>query len=307
MFSWKVKVSFVSIFLLFVSLLGETLEISVPSTPQALGGAYSALANDVNGIWLNPAGISKSLSIEMMAFGQTLPLLPGLRLFCFGALIPFSVGCLGIDWVGLSGILKEGEKEQENYMEEQTLGITYGLEITKMVAFGSRIKKTIINSILGGGGGLGVDMGLLVTLGKHLSFALVGKNLLTSVKDEVRLPSFRLGLTLKLFNKIIFLADFDTKHDINGKIGVSFRPHTGVEFRVVPNFALRAGYDNGDLCGGLGITWKKFSLNYAYRASSVSGGSHKISLSTELKKYKPVAEVPEFKVPEEVEIIEEEK
>ena len=58
----------------------------------------------------------------------------------------------------------------------------------------------------------------------------------------------------------------------------SFDPHIGAEFIVHPIFSFFAGYDLEYLTAGLGLSYQKFQLNYAFKQNTELNNSHRISL-----------------------------
>ncbi|HAH05534.1 MAG TPA: hypothetical protein DCM05_03255 [Elusimicrobia bacterium] len=268
------------------------LKIGTGARPEAMGGAYTALADDVSALHYNPAGLSSVLKKEA-GITHTEYLL-GSKFDFVGYAHPTKLGTFGLGFVRLD----TGNQEARN-ADRQAIGgfsaadSAYTLGFSRrlsVVSLGANIKY--LESKIGSDSAstFAMDLGAARQLGKFslgLSVLNVGQGMkFISQRDPLPLTfsvggAYRLGGALNLA--------LDVRHEPNDRrtdIGL------GTEYAVLPMFSLRAGYAtagsitsarNGSsplngLGGGFGLKLKGYRADYTFTPFGDLGNVQRISL-----------------------------
>jgi len=267
--------------------------------PAAMGGAFTALANDPNAMWFNPAGLAQLQQRQALAMYARL--FPGLDFdklhnFLVGYVQPVgSLGNLGVGWCGL-----QADAYSENVFsvayarswgDRLFLGLTgkwlhWSAESYTDPETGATDKDFSNSSIA-------LDVGALFEIGKFFNYTtlrigaaaqnLNEPNISKSGVDAGKVPrTLRAGL---LFDTETYLVEADVL-----RYGDQTKFLFGFELKVAGpyEFRLRGGavqltgdYEGGEFDGGFGFTVKGISIDYAFLYSAQIkqvGGSHKFSL-----------------------------
>lgn len=263
------------------------LKMQQSARAAALGSAYTALSNDGGAVFYNPAGLVQLNSREVSA--SYLNYIDGVN--C-GSVIyghPLSSKtALGIFFQFLT--TREDRTLADpagNYLgTEGTFGISnllaaisFSRYLNEMLNVGFNLKYIRESLDTNSASALAFDLAILhQTTNDKLKVGLALKNIGRQIsyhsdgKFEERLPATAaLGFKYQLSEKIIVLLDIIKPFDFG------YNGHFGLEYRLLDNFLLRAGYDTnagdwrsgGDtdflsgLTAGLGFSWKTYSLDYA--------------------------------------------
>jgi hypothetical protein len=269
--------------------------------PQGMGGAFVAVVDDGNAPYWNPAGLAQVKTLHQVMVMQSLSKLRGnLRYLSYTYNTKW--GGIGLSWSNLEGILREGRPghAKKSKLSEDVYSLGYGKCLFGKIALGVNLKRYYLTSAVGGGGGIGLDLGILCFPIKTLTLGLVKRDITASVKDEVTHSSYRIGMLGKLFReKVFFTLDLNTKCDVNEKEGLVFLFHSGLEYWIIPSLAIRMGYAMGYKKKGIfttGFTYihkDRYCLEYAYIGNEIRGTPHVFSFSWRFKKQ------PEVKVKKE--------
>lgn len=281
---------------LITSVYGAFERTEGGARSSAMGSAFTALADDVNTLQFNPAGLAQLRSGEITAgYGK---LYVGLKDKSdivnnfFGAAQPIQKWNLGTIGIGYSELNLTG------FYKEDTLYFSFATQFTRALAMGYSLKRfhrsaqsdiyTVRDPIFQKFGysvsALGFDCGLLYHVGKRFSFGFAAKDLNNpnvglAVEDRIT-PEYRLGASLhqKTFN---YSLDLTKK---SNDISYNF----GTERWFLRHYALRGGLDFGsrdkrNLTLGMGYKFGIFQVDYSF-VLPLSGvketiGSHKFSLT----------------------------
>ena len=199
--------------------------------------------------------------------------------FCLMVPVAFGLG-----WTNVSASLEEGEDNNTSTLSETTWLLSYGVRAdlfgADRLALGVSLKRLVLDSGVGSGAGLGLDFGLNLKVIDHLTFGAVAKNVAADVKDERFDPTFRFGLNSPWWdNRINVAFDLESRENIDEKEGMNFKIHAGVEAWVIPQAAIRLGYDDENFTAGAGARIGTVEVNYSYAANDLVGGSHRFSLA----------------------------
>ncbi len=251
------------------------LEMQQGARPTGMGGAFTAVADDVNALWWNPAGMARSkltevtmshttfvedLKTEYVAATRPLPTLKG----AVGASLTYmSVpGIEGYDSTGRS----IGKLTANNYAASAGYA-TFLVPGQLSVGFvGKYIGQTLTTQK---GTGMAMDFGVQYRrdrVGGGLAVQNVGPSFKIG-NDTNPLPTtIRAGLGYSFNQYLLGAIDISKSRD-GGALA-----HLGGEFRLTPNFQLRGGWQKQENLGsGAGLSFG-FSLMGAVGGAGASAG-----------------------------------
>jgi len=278
------------------TVTGQFLKLSTGARAVAMGGAQVAIADGVNSMAYNPAGI---LSVKNYGFGATYTqLYADIQHSYIGAAkaIP-GVGVVGVSLVMLSTddmavttpAYPEGTGEFFR-ASDYAIGISFARQVTDQFSVGVNakiIKSYLYNSEVGTNS-FAFDIGTLYDvpiLRSHIGVSLTNLGAdLTFVNETYSLPTaLRFGVLVDLIKdemntvvttmQITRLNDADEQYNLGG------------EYVFNGMFSLRGGwkfaYDQEDVTGGFGVKLNSFgvggTLDYAYNNFKFLPGTHTIT------------------------------
>jgi len=263
--------------------------------PAAMGEAFTALADDPNAIWYNPAGLS--LIKESQALGMYARLFPGLDtdklhsgLVAYVQPLVRGLGSVGFGWTWLKA----------DVYSENVLSLCYAFTLKERLSLGAGVKFLRWSADPYPGepqdlskSGLSLDIGVMVNIGKIFNYGalraggtiqnLNQPNLSKAGLDEGKLPStLRVGL---LFDTKDYSVEADVvryRGQVKFLVGMEYKLTTPVDLRLRAG-AIQAGgdFESGEYDAGFGITVKGVIIDYSYlhpiQIKQV-GGSHRFSI-----------------------------
>ena len=292
---------------------GIDLEIAgVGARPMGMGRASVAVADDANVIFSNPwgLGLQKSWGFTSMST----KLLGRVEYKMLGGVYPTDHGTLGIGY--LAAITPAGYLTTDKSSLDSAPSLSYGSSLL-LVSFGRDLNEVVnvssglgklsvganlkavsnnLSGAAGSGSGSSLDVGFIFQPKANVMTGLNFKNLGGTVnwangsKEDLPLIT-NLGGTVK-FEKGLAALDLEFE-------GGSMLVHGGIEYRPFKLIALRAGLDQSNLTGGVGIKVDGFSFDYAYRQDGdlSENSNHYISISfqpdVKVKKVANISEKPE--------------
>ncbi len=318
--SKKGKIIFIGCFILYVIIqpifcagekegtaAGIILKKEIGARQMGMGGAQTAIVDDVNALCYNPAGLASITHAEMSTM-----YLDGLADVIYGFMgyvqplktIPDSklknkeekgrYGTLGIGVLALQGgeieiNYLDGTSEKKIVQADYLLTVGYGREIKKIL-LGINF-KTIYTTLVEkySAYAFALDVGGIYRFPydklKGLSLGVVLQNLGTEIKYEEN--GDPLPLTIKI--GAAYKKRFNRMHYIQGAVDVlkstdnQVRKNIGLEYvfndRLAGRIGTRLGYDLGGMTYGLGIYMNKVKLDYAWIYGKDWDNRHLISLS----------------------------
>lgn len=251
--------------------------------PLGMGGAFVGLADDVNALYYNPAGLAflKTREETFMHAGKL-----GVLSRDYIALAASSAGF----YVFRDQAVLESE-EGEASMSESIYSISYGRRLAPfapMVSLGLSGKLLVIRSLLGSDVGLGIDVGALVRPIEMVSVGVLVRNIgggkLGRIGGEaIELdPNVAVGVAAKDLGKILTVAaDLVLMRNPADIASWTVGINAGAEAKLINLLALRAGYNNGRITAGLGLFQERWGIDYAVglEKGGLDGFSHHISLA----------------------------
>ncbi|MCE5299288.1 MAG: PorV/PorQ family protein [Spirochaetia bacterium] len=278
----------------------DFMKISMGARPAAMGSAFTAVADDANAPYWNPAGIT---ALDRWAIS-----LMGLMWYqsqsygYLSAVMPIDSSLNA----GLSVNYFNAPSFDSTDGYEAALPASYNLAVTATIAknFGNFYTRdfTIGNISLGANlkiislnyGGINygttayTDLGLMANITDDLKFGITLKDMGPALNADPSPFSIKMGLSynLKLSSDIgvIFAADAAKPVNVTNTDYNTWLINPGAEFRLFNYFYMRGGYMFGEECfsytAGAGFAWPGIgSIDYAYIPHQELGATHRISLS----------------------------
>ncbi len=298
---------------------GEFLAIGVGGRALGLGGAYSALSNDVTAAYWNPAALSL-LSYPQLSLMHD-ERFAGLENYDYGGFalpinatstLAVSVIRLGEDniantqnaWVDLNhdGIPESDEIDLSKISffnaADWAFYVSYAKRVSDDFSYGANIKFIRRDMDNMSATGIGFDAAFLYRALDNLHVAVNVQDITTTLiawnsgTNELISPTVKLGTayTLKAFDGEFAPAlDVDLRFEnrqlaANAHLGrVSFDFHEGLEYDYRHLIAVRVGHgDIGPINLGAGIHLPKFDIDYSFQkfdAIDQLGNTHRISIT----------------------------
>ncbi|MEK7396980.1 MAG: PorV/PorQ family protein [Candidatus Poribacteria bacterium] len=271
------------------------LKIEPATRPVAMGGAFAGLANDVNAIFWNPAGLTQVEKKELTTMYNRW--LANIRYASAayaqnvgkGAAVGVSVQGLWTEYEKRTGDTEEPESTTSVYSYAAGLSGSYAL-VPNALSLGGTVK--FLNQDFDGDSSNGVcaDIGGLVHVA-GLRVGISAQNLKLQMSNETNLPTgMRIGGSYQLDKDSVVAVEY-SKY---GSADPSY--HLGIEKWFKGIIALRLGYNisSGDnprkgLSAGIGLRAygtkpldnMDFQLDYAYVPApdwGSLGDTHRISM-----------------------------
>lgn len=255
-----------SIYVVSFSYAGFKFE-GVGGRPLGMGGAFVGLADDINTLYYNPAGLSKiQQRVETYMYSQKLEVLK----YHYVGIAQKNIGFSFVSHNTGKELGGKNIQRQELGMSESILGISYGgniIETMPELSLGASLKILSLNSPTKSGSGVGFDIGALYNLAmyENISFGATIRNINANVLNEEIDKVLCVGMAYKLDSpQITFLADIITKKDYDKIDDTKYGYQLGVEYTPIPLLAIRLGLANGNIAWGIGLTQDKWQLDYAF-------------------------------------------
>jgi hypothetical protein len=279
--------------------------LSYAGSPRTLGmgKAFTALANDVEAGYFNPAGLVQmdaqdvklahsmlygDVKMEYIAYG-----LPTRQYGNFGLTL-LSLWTTGVE-----------SRDPENLVWPSTYGyienallFSYGFSPVPGLAVGANLKFASKDINYRVGVGAGADLGVLIMAPRPLQFGIFLQNLVPpqmtlATRTEQFPTTIRLGAAARFYKDRVAVA-FDLVKAGLDTVTI-LQPHGGFEFEIIPSIlTARAGIDRNEISvgGGLKQLWGNFGLgvDYAFlmhhQSSFMLEPTHKLGLNLEFAGYR---------------------
>ncbi len=288
---------------------GEFMALGVGGRPSGMGGAFTALANDVTAGYYNPAGLAflNYPQISLMhseQFGSLINYDYAAVAIPFGKDLTFSVSGirLGIDGIpdtrnalvdaNGDGVLDINTDRLDynliTYFSNQDYAFyfSFAKRQSDNFSYGGNVK--IIRRDIGDAGatGIGLDVAALYFPFENFAIGANIQDVTTTLvawstgRNELITPTLKLGAAYGidfLGGKLSPALDFDIRFENRQfasqfNIGpVSFDAHSGLEFNYKNIFAIRGGYsDVKQFTIGAGVKLPKLNIDYSFARFNAS-------------------------------------
>ncbi len=267
------------------------LRMTVGSRAQAMGDAYTGLAESANGIYYNPGGMGFGLNREIMLYhSEWFEDISVENLTFFFPFTPQLSFATGISYLHTPDLVRyEIDPLTGGPLENGTFGVYdfviltgIGYRINDMVSVGTNLKffQEGLEDVTASG--VAFDLGVLAKVpNTGFSFGASIQNLGPSAKyieaSESLPMTYRLGAAYKMPTTIrgTFALDFVKTR------GQDFQIHPGLEFGISNSFYLRGGYQVEERAGngmtaGFGLELvDRHRVNYVYVPYGDLGDTHR--------------------------------
>ncbi len=289
----------------------EFLKTDFSPRTAALGNAFTAVKGDINGVFINPAGLA-SVENRQYCFNYTNYLLD-ISGGSAGYVHPTKdYGVLGVSLIYMDyGEFDETDefavKTGDNFgANELALALSISNYLDRQFSYGVNLKYVYSKIEDYDASAVALDFSIMyqATFQEDLYFAVsllnVGQNFEYYAGRKESLPtSLRIGFTKKLAHLPLVLGgslnDINTEADtITDRLK---RFSIGGEFQLSQMLDLRLGYNNDlrsslettsetgfdGISGGLGITWQQFRFDYSYSSYGLLGSTHRVGITGAIK------------------------
>jgi hypothetical protein len=252
------------LFILFLLVFAKEVfpafeDFKTGTRPVALGGAFTALSDDHNAPFWNPAGLTLLDGAEIYSTYKRL----------FGIVNNFTfTSCVPSKWGSFAFSIRESSVKGDytdatgnvlmsntTLEAERAILLSHGFHLLKEVSFGYNLVAYHLQNVrFGDDYAFGVDIGMQM----EVYTPTIGETFKHPLPEEISL-----GLTYIPFENIATLLDFEKQlgYDINVKMGVEVSLIKGL-------LVLRGGVETEpvDFSLGFGTRYKNLQINYAFKS-----------------------------------------
>jgi len=276
-------------------LPGAFLNYGAAPRSLGMGKAFTAISDDVQACYFNPAGLFQLNAQEfLVAHSQ----LYGARMEFIGYALPTrEMGTFGLALVNF-GSERVDSRTPDNYrysgyfFAENAFMAAYAYDPWPFLGVGANLKLITKNIAEYSDVALGGDLAAMLKLPRPFSFGLVAQNLIQPVIELRHVPEYypralRAGAAVRILDDRVRLDADLVATDLADAARRSLVPHGGVEFELVPGVLIpRLGYDRNEISLGLGMhkSWGKTGIgaDYAFllhhRSSYTLAPTHKLGV-----------------------------
>jgi len=252
------------------------MRTAVGARAQALGGAFTARADDGTASYWNPAFIESFGPYETQFTLTALPL----TLERQGAYLSYiqklsrNFGSIAFGWnharIGAIEVRDaSGVKLKEEEDLQNTFAASYGLALSPAWKIGATFKYYLHQLPDAEGKGIGLDAAAAYRpggAGLRWEFGAALKELSpglywTTGRREIVAPTLRLGAAYHIiYDELIAAAEVDATY------GQKMVPHLGLEWWAWDTLAIRTGLDSVGVYFGAGYRFGQYQFDYSYSA-----------------------------------------
>lgn len=278
----------------------QFLELEVSSRAMGMGGAFTAVANDISAVYYNPAGLTSLYGREAAFTYIAMPADVGYGFGAIGLPLESIGGFLGFSAYALSsGPIVERTYERGEYegtgrtfaYNDFALGVSYGRYLTDRFSVGFTVKFVRESTHDYSTNGWSADVGTMYDTGfRGFKIGMVITNFgpdLKFIQNSYPLPiNFKFGGSINVIdgvdNVLTFSAEGSHPSDNLEKY------NSGLEYTYRNMFSLRVGgrfnYDIGGFTAGGGLKVplgedREIRVDYAYQDYGILTEVHRFTVS----------------------------
>jgi hypothetical protein len=262
--------------------------MGVGARALAMGGAFTAVADDATAAYWNPSGLVKIENIEA-TFSYAANMAVDRQLNYFAYTHWLGRGGLGISWLNAGLDDMEERDATGTLIGKEDFGanaimFSYGMEMGSLMVGGTA--KILHENVMGQSeSGFGIDLGGMFMVTDNVSAGLLIRDI-GSAYGDVDVPlNWRFGSAVKTMDDALMVGiDVNKVQDID-----DFTIHLGAEYgmEVHPMYwtFFRAGFNSVEdqaFTTGLGIRVPHLQFDYTYvteQDEDILGNSHRVSVT----------------------------
>ncbi|MBP9127198.1 MAG: PorV/PorQ family protein [Elusimicrobia bacterium] len=265
---------------------GEYLRYGAGARALAMGGAFTAVADDVSADYWNPAALAFMDEYQFQTMYAPFHNDSDLYYLAFGAPLGPRWGTLAVSDTMLRST---GFQSRDNLnfvsggegtVSDNALSVSYGRSFQEVWSAGARLRFLQQKVLNDSGSAMAVDLSGYTKPYHGLSAGLALNNLnqpeinLGSEADVYR-PFYRMGLAFRA-PRDLFILGLDAN-----KVEKQSAYYTmGVEYNPTPVLSLRAGWDqNQEITAGVGLAMRYARFDYAFANQDDLGATNRVSLT----------------------------
>lgn len=274
------------------SATAQFLKTGQGARPMGMGGAYAALAYDVNAVYWNPGGLGEVQKPEILFMHNNNYVDISNQFLGFVYPMEQYGGTLGLgvtyqDYGSFDRTLITGASTFTSNgsfdASDLAIAVGYGQRFGEGYSLGGTLKYIRSKIESEDASAFAVDLGLMYRVpDQPLTLGLAIQNLGSKMKFISQ--SDKLPLNLKVGGAYEFMPGLTLALDLNKPIDNNLRLNAGIEYWPAEMFALRVGYDglsdagNG-MTAGAGFRFQDLGLDYAWVDGGDLDDAHRISLN----------------------------
>lgn len=262
------------------------LQLLAGARPLGMGGAFTALADDVTAIFYNQAGISTLQQKEVMAMHVSASFDRQLNYLAFTAPNHKGDSGWGISYtrfsidgipetreaaVGVPVTNADGTVRIFSLFDdvEENMTVAYGWKIDEKVRVGSAVRLNHRDLFGRSANGFGMDFSMLYQATTDVRLGFAAKHIFEGIRensthhrDDVPME-FVAGAAVRGWKDVMFVADiFALESD---HIGVRL----GAEKWWQDHYAARLGYNDSEFTAGASAKYQRFQFDYAFQTADL--------------------------------------
>lgn len=258
--------------------------------PVALGGAYIAMADDVNAVWWNPAGISQLEELSFTSTYANLYNVDGLSMSSLGFVQPTDVGAFGAGITYLRGCDIAVTDPSGNIIElstqsEEVFTLSYGNSLLNRLHLGTAVRYLHSGDIIDYSG-FSLDFGLLANPVRRFYFGAMLQQIASrlAVGDDngsQKLPrNIKLAMTFNTgwLSAGLGLSNLSSSHYREISAGCEILPFDYIALRAGLQTGMRSER-NVSWGAGIGIRLERMQIDYSFMNQPSIASSHLISVT----------------------------
>lgn len=264
----------------------------IGGSPSGLGGAFTAIADDGNLCYYNPAGVV-GLPKRLINLNYQSSFLGGENLLYLSYVHNINaqrgMGFYFL-WSGIGGlqIINEDQTSAGSYnVSHYQLGISYGNRIIGPLDMGLTGKLFYYNIWQYSSNSLDADLGLKLRVSKGLTWGLLAQNFLPlkfklRKSDEDFPLSIRTGLAFKLY-RFLFTYEIDKAFPSGSPGAAPLNHHLGARCTIMQALLLNLGTDLRNIYVGLNLRLEQLEF-FSGTVRSMQAGNLNFGLAYEFQK-----------------------
>jgi hypothetical protein len=264
------------------------LRMGVGARALAMGGAFTAIADDATAAYWNPAGLVKVDHIEAtFMYAANMSVDRQLNYFAYAQWL--GMGSLAVSWLNAGMDDLEKRDVSGNFLGTEDIGdnaimFSYGMETGDLMLGGTA--KVLDQNIFGKNEtGFGIDVGGMFNVTDNVTAGMMIRDIGSQFGDVDVPIDWRFGTGIYAMDDMLVVGlDVDKVQDID-----KFKIHLGAEYgmEVHPEYYMffRSGFNSVEdkaFTAGLGIRVPYVQFDYAYITEAeedVFGNNHRISVT----------------------------